>query len=199
MTGIWAVRIDHALTRRQEQFAMNLLPPERRGRIENVKRRAEPLCAYAALLLALKKTVRWNRLPEIALSDVGKPSFPGFPEVCFNLSHTDGAALTGISPLNLGVDIEKIRPMNPEAMRRLAEETDPNAFFRRWVCREAVAKRDGSGFRALMEKHTPNDPLYRAFEPFPGYAAGAAMSGSGEFTLHCCTVDALLGELEEIL
>ena len=199
MTEIWAVRIDRALTRRQEQFAMHLLPPARQKRIENTGRRAEPLCAYAALLLALKKTVRWNRLPEIVLSAAGKPSFPGFPEVCFNLSHTDGAVLAGVSPLSLGVDIEKIRPMNPEAMRRLAGETEPDAFFRRWVCREALVKRDGSGFRALMEKHTPDDPLYRAFEPFPGYAAGAAMSGGGEFVLHCCTADALLGELTEIL
>ncbi len=199
MTGIWAVRIDRALTPRQEQFAMQLLPPARRKRIENTGRRAEPLCAYAALRLALKKTVRWNRLPEVALSDGGKPFFPGFPEVCFNLSHTDGAVLAGVSPLDLGVDIEKIRPMNPAAIRRLAGETDPDAFFRCWVCREALAKRDGSGFRALMEKHAPDDPLYRAFEPFPGYAAGAAMSGGGEFTLHCCAADALLGELAEIL
>lgn len=199
MTELLAVQVEHTLTPEQERFARELLPPQRRKRMENAESGPEPLYAYAALRLVLWKTAGFRNLPEIALSTGGKPFFSEIPEICFNLSHTDGAVLAGISPLRLGVDIEKIRPIKPSAMRRLSNETDPTAFFRNWVCRESLAKRDGSGFRSLMEKKLPKDPLYREFEPFPGYAAGAAMSGNAEFNLRRCTADTLLGELMEIL
>lgn len=200
MTEIWAVRIERTLTPEQEQFAIGLLPSERWGRMKKNARPVQaPLCAYAALRLALWKTAGLKNWPDIALSEGGKPFFPGNPEIQFNLSHTDGAVLAGVSSQCLGVDIEKIRPMKPAAMRRLADETDPDAFFQSWVCRESLAKRDGAGFRALMEKSRPEDPFYRGFTPFPGYAAGAAMCGGAEFALHCCTVDALLAELTKIL
>lgn len=199
MTEIWAVQMQRDLTPAQERFAKKLLPAERLARLESAKREAEPLCAYAALRLALWKVGGLRELPQFAMTDSGKPFFPEFPQIFFNLSHTDGAVLTGVSPWELGVDIEKIRPMKAAAMRRLSNETEPDAFFQSWVRREAIAKRDGSGFRSLMEKKCPEDALYRALETFPGYTAGAAMCGSAEFMLHCCTAAELLEELAGIL
>lgn len=198
MTEIWAVRTPRILTERQMRLAEELLPPERLARLHSAKRNTEPLCAYAALRLALWKTAGRKRLPALAQSPAGKPFFPGEPELCFNLSHTGGAVLAGVSTLPLGVDIEKIRPMKEQAMERLTGETEAEPFFQNWVRREAVAKRDGTGFRALMTRELAPEPLYRPFTPFPGYAAGAAMTGGAEFALHVCTAEELFQELDEL-
>jgi 4'-phosphopantetheinyl transferase len=199
MTEIWAVQLQHSLTPEQARLAKTVLPPERRERMDRSKHGEEPLCAYVALQVALWKTAGLRKMPKISISQGGKPFFPENPEICFNLSHTGGAVLAGVSTLELGVDIEKIRPMKPAVMQRLSHETRLDDFFQNWVRREAVAKRDGSGFRSLMKSEIPEDAFYRAFEPFPGYAAGAAMRESAAFVLHCCTAQELLEELAEIL
>lgn len=163
---------------------MALLPPERRERLLLVRqeeRRQEPLCAYFILRRALRERCGWRELPEIALTSRGKPYFPRHPEVQFNLSHTAGAVLVGISDEPLGVDIEHIRPVSQRAMRRLADVDTREDFFRSWVRREARAKRSGDGVGTMMRGETPlrYGEVYYEIETFPGYAAGVA-TGSGE-------------------
>ena len=46
----------------------------------------------------------------------GKPYFPEHPDVHFNLSHTAGAVLVGLSDRPVGVDIEHIRPVSQRTM-----------------------------------------------------------------------------------
>lgn len=92
-----------------------LLPPERQERLLRIKqseKRREPLCAYLILRHALWEQYRWRELPPIRLTSLGKPYFPDFPEVHFNLSHTTGAVLVALSGEPVGVDIEHIRPVS---------------------------------------------------------------------------------------
>ena len=163
---------------------MALLPPARRERLLRLRReerQQEPLCAYFILRQALEERCGWRELPEIALTNRGKPYFPQYPEVQFNLSHTNGAVLVGISEEPLGVDIEHIRPVSQRAMRRLADVETREDFFRSWVRREARAKRSGDGVGTMMRDETPlrYGEVYYEIETFPGYAAGVA-SGSAE-------------------
>ena len=122
-----------------------------------------------------------SRELQIALTSRGKPYFPQHPEVQFNLSHTSGAVLVGLSEEPLGVDIEHIRPVSQRAMRRLADVDTREDFFRSWVRREARAKRSGDGVGTMMRDETPlrYGEVYYEIETFPGYAAGVA-SGSAE-------------------
>ena len=95
-----------------------LLPPERQERLLRIKqseKRREPLCAYLILRHALWEQYRWRELPPIRLTSLGKPYFPDFPEVHFNLSHTTGAVLValsgepvGVERLCLALDIDRI-------------------------------------------------------------------------------------------
>lgn len=176
---LWAARLERPLTERETAVMLEMLPPERRERILRVKqeeKRREPLCAYLILRLALWEQYHWRELPAIRLSSQGKPYFPEHPTVHFNISHTSGAVLVGLSDQPLGVDIEKIRPVSRRAMRRLADVTTEEAFFQSWVRREARVKRNGAGVGTMMRAETPLQygEFYHQLDTFPGYAAGVA-------------------------
>lgn len=176
---LWAALLTRPLTEQEEEAMLPLLPPARRERLLRVTQRdrwREPLCAYAILRHALWEAYHWREFPEVALSSLGKPEFPGFPTVHFNLSHTGGAVLVGLSDQPLGVDIEKIRPVSERAMRRLADVATERAFFQSWVRREARTKRSGSGVGTMMEADTPLQLGERFYyvDTFDGYVAGVA-------------------------
>ena len=103
---LWAARLERPLTERETAAMLRLLPEARRERLLRIKqpeKRREPLCAYLILRHALWEQYRWRELPEIRLSSFGKPYFPEHPDVHFNLSHTAGAVLVGLSDRPVGV------------------------------------------------------------------------------------------------
>lgn len=176
---LWAARLERPLTERETAVMLEMLPPERRERVLRLKqpeKRREPLCAYLILRLALREQYHWRQLPNIRLSSQGKPYFPEHPTVHFNISHTSGAVLVGLSDQPLGVDIEKVRPVSHRAMRRLADVTAAEDFFQSWVRREARVKRSGAGVGTMMRAETPLQygEFYYELDTFPGYAAGVA-------------------------
>lgn len=175
---LWAARLERTLTERETERMMRILPPKRRERLMKLRedKRQEPLCAYLLLCLALWELYEWRGLPEIAENSMGKPYFPEHPEVHFNISHTSGAVLVGVSDQPIGVDIEKIRPVSQRAMRRLADVSTERDFFQSWVRREARTKRSGNGIGTMMRSETPlqQGEFYYELDTFPGYAAGVA-------------------------
>jgi len=176
---LWAARLERPLTEKESGAMLRLLPEERRERVLRIRepeKRREPLCAYTLLRLALWEQYGWRELPEIARTSSGKPYFPAHLEVCFNLSHTSGAVLVGLSDIAVGVDIEKIHPVSPRAMRRLAAVATEEEFFQSWVRREARTKRSGTGISAMMRAEAPlqSGEHYYELDTFPGYAAGVA-------------------------
>lgn len=115
--------------------------------------------AYRLLALAVERTFQIRPLPEIAREEGGKPFFPAYPGICFNLSHSHGAAVCALHDKPVGVDVEKLRP----APRRLAKGMEDEAFFRLWTAREATVKRRGEGISALLRPFEP-DPRCRCLE-----------------------------------
>lgn len=174
---LWAARLERDLSLAEEAALGRLLPRARLERLERVGRRAEPLCAYALLALALYERYGWRSLPEMGQGGQGKPYFLDHPELHFNLSHTRGAVLVGLSAQPIGVDIERVRPVNPKTVRRLTgEELDAAAFFSCWVRREARTKRSGGSIVSMMRGEPPltEGERYTPLAPFEGFAAGVA-------------------------
>jgi 4'-phosphopantetheinyl transferase len=99
----------------------------------------------------------------------------------FSLSHSGEFTAVAVSETPVGLDIEKLRPIDAAAVSRRffgKEIADRAAFFSEWTKREAAIKRDGYGFPARL-KETPNAISI----PFaPGYAA-AYSGGAGEIYL----------------
>ena len=176
---LWTARMERPLSDPEREAILPLLPPDRRERllrVQEVGKQREPLCAYLILCLALRQKYGWKSIPEVALGRLGKPYFPEHPEVHFNISHSSGAVLVGVSDQEIGVDIERIRPVGQRMMVRLAHVSTEEAFFQNWVRREARAKRSGNGVGTIMRSESPLQPgeYYYPLDTFPGYAAGVA-------------------------
>lgn len=122
-------------------------------------------CAYRLLALALKQVYGMDEVPTIEREKGGKPYFPQYPDVCFNLSHSYGAAVCAVHDAPIGVDVERLRG----APKRLANGMDDLTFFRLWTAKEASVKREGKGIAALLRDFTP-DALCQTEDMFlPGW------------------------------
>lgn len=96
----------------------------------------------------------------IKVSEHGKPRLPDAPQLHFNLSHSHGALAIAVSRLEVGIDIEKIRPvpdwhdlaqnfLAPTDATTIANHAEPEqstAFLRCFTWREAYLKAGGAGF-----------------------------------------------------
>lgn len=107
--------------------------------------------AYRLLELALAREWGLQQLLEIARAEGGKPYFPQYPHIHFNLSHSRGAAVCALSGAPVGVDVEVLRP----PPRHLAAGMGAQEFFRLWTAKEASAKLLGRGIAALRTQ-TPD-------------------------------------------
>ena len=177
--GLWALQLDRPLTDGEEARLLAALPAERQQRLLRLPRREqrrEPLCAYRLLALALQEECSWDALPPLAYGPLGKPYFPDFPSVAFNLSHTAGAVLVGLSRHAIGVDIERLRPVSDGLLERLGAGTEVD-FFRVWVRREARAKRTGTAVE--LREESPLAPGEQIWFPqtVPGCVACVSFQG----------------------
>ena len=120
--------------------------------------------AYRLLETALAQEYGLPSVPAILRQEAGKPYFPDFPDIHFNLSHSHGAAVCALSGAPIGIDVEVLRP----APRRLSAGMTSEAFFRLWTAQEATVKLSGAGMPALLLRPDP-DPRCRVLEHFlPG-------------------------------
>lgn len=119
----------------------------------------ERTLARRLLALALEQEFHLSPPPDTAKEPGGKPFFPSRPDICFNISHSHGAAVCALHDKPVGVDIEKLR----SAPRRLAGGMEDEAFFRLWTAKEATIKRRGEGIGALLRPLEP-DPRCRCLE-----------------------------------
>lgn len=119
----------------------------------------ERALAHRLLALALEREYGLRQVPETAREPGGKPFFPSRPDICFNISHSRGAAVCALHDKPVGIDVEKLRP----APRRLAKGMEGDAFFRLWTAKEATVKRRGEGIASLLQPMEP-DPLCRCLE-----------------------------------
>lgn len=190
-----AVRLERPLMEEEAARLRNFLPEERRLRLARVLRpekQAQVLCAYGLLNRVLRERYGWRKLPVMALELQGKPYFPEYPSVQFSLSHTDGAAIAGVSDEPIGVDIEKYRRVSARLRERLAPGATGERFFQDWVRRESFAKRTGRGIADLMESDAPQEGAFALLQTFPGYFAGAACTDAAPDMARLCSLEELV-------
>jgi 4'-phosphopantetheinyl transferase len=126
----------------------------------------------------------------------GKPRLAPGPgaDLRFNLSHSGGLALVAVRlGREVGVDLEELRDgVDGDAVAReffdeperarlaaLAATGQPQAFFRAWVRREALAKASGRGISAPAARSEGARFGVRELGGFPGFAAAVASEGHG--------------------
>ena len=137
----------------------------------------------------------------------GKPAVTGpLPAGFFNLSHSGDLVAIAVAESEVGVDVERVRPMahlddvarhvfHPNELRWLARQpgTLP-AFFRLWTLKEALLKAAGTGFShpaKLLCWHDLDAP--RPFAAFGGRAWTGATRAIDEQAILSVVVPAGLG------
>lgn len=93
----------------------------------------------------------------MARKEGGKPYFPDFPQVHFNISHSQDVAVCAVGESPIGVDVEKIRPVRQSLARRmltegerrrletLREDARNMEMLCLWTLKESLAKALGTG------------------------------------------------------
>ena len=177
MVHVWMVKTDRALSEKEAAALTACLPPERQARLAGQlpRQQAETLWAYGLLLALLRGRYGWRELPPMERTDRGKPFFPGYPQVHFSISHTEGAAAAAAADAPVGVDIQRVQTP-PRHLVRLTGLEEPEPFFESWVRWEARAKRTGTGILDMVRHQPPLalGEVCTGIAAFPGYAAAAA-------------------------
>lgn len=118
--------------------------------------------AAGKLLLsyAVKEEYGFPVLPEIDRRVYGKPYFPEHEKMHFNISHTGNMAVCALGETELGVDIERIRPVRESMQNRVLTERErewiwqqkntAEAFIRLWTLKESYIKATGQGLRTEL-------------------------------------------------
>lgn len=109
------------------------------------------------LLLQLYREQTGREIPEIAVTDRGKPYFPESPWY-FSISHTKRHAFCALSRNPVGIDAEELdrdvkltladKVLSPAEKAQFDAAPDPHrALLTFWVLKEAAAKHTGEGLR----------------------------------------------------
>ena len=97
------------LTAENLAYMESLMPRQRIKRSRSyikLSDRYNCIAAYFLLLCSIREMYDRVALPTIAIHSGGKPYIPERGAPCFNLSHCSGAVCCGISPHEIGVDIQ---------------------------------------------------------------------------------------------
>lgn len=181
---LYALELARPLRADERERLLAHLPYSLRERLAQKApmKRDDSLCAYAALHFALHDLRDWETLPDMAYSEHGKPYFPAHLDVSFSLSHSGGCVLVGVHDRPLGVDIERLRPVRAERLRRvLGAETELD-FWQRWTEYESRCKRRGISAVSMRNGEMPVVPNERVFvfSPFPDSLAGICTDSNAE-------------------
>lgn len=174
---VYTLGIGRDLSGEERAALLEILPYSRRQRLMRTRedKQVQALCAYGALHLALQRQYDFYGFPPILIAEGGKPYFPDYPAIQFNLSHTDGAVVCAVHDRPVGVDLERSRPPAGNILHYY-HFTQSQDFWEMWVHREAIAKYHGRGFAALThwDASLEQDVACRPLELLDGYYAALA-------------------------
>lgn len=157
-------------------FWYSLLHKAKKNRVDGYKNEADKRRSVCAHMLALKGI---SELTPLALDEIviaeeenGKPYCLN-ADIFFSLSHADDIVVCAVSDKPIGIDIEKIRPVNmatakricckreleyvfgyipaPEDFKRCESGDILTRFFEIWVKKEAFGKKEGTGIAYNMQ------------------------------------------------
>jgi 4'-phosphopantetheinyl transferase len=159
MIDILHISNDEQLSPKTFAFLEGLLPEQFRGSFQRYRRWKDRQAGLFGKLLLRQLLIRngvdLEALTTYSVDAHGRPfiDFAGD----FNISHTDGRVIAAITDASrIGVDIEKIRDLNPLEFTRVftseeaeligSEQKGNLNFFNVWTKKEAAMKADGRGF-----------------------------------------------------
>ena len=153
MVELFAANIHQIAPRAGELIA--LLDQERQARVRAFGDSRSGLHTLAAGLLLYAAFGEQTSHSHFERGRRGKPTLPDHAP--FNITHAGDYAVLALSRQTVGVDLERIRPLDwrriaerfyhPEERKFLSHSTEPEKdFFRIWTLKESYLKAEGTGF-----------------------------------------------------
>ena len=142
----------------EERWLCRLAPPYRAKLSRRAAAvRAQSIAGLSMLDAALQALSVERDFTALELLPEGKPHWPQGPH--FSISHSGGIAACALaSDMSIGLDVERIRPLESRAVARVltAEELysageSSERLMELWTQKEAVAKAAGAGLRLLAQ------------------------------------------------
>ncbi len=189
MVELFAADVRQIAPRAQE--LIRLLDEERQARVRTLGTSRSALLSLAAGLLLYGAFGEGARNAKYERVGYGKPLLTG--NMPFNISHAGDYAVLALSKQSVGVDLERIRPIDwdkiadrffhPEERSHLQKAQNALAeFFRIWTLKESYLKAEGIGFSvspasfAVLPEGERSARLlgesayrFSCFDAFPGY------------------------------
>ena len=163
----------------REQDLLRYVSDERRAAIDRVRFDDSKMLTLYSALLARYAICKLNGLCNNDLvfsrSEHGKPFLTGHDNIDFNISHTKGMIICGVTDSGrVGVDVEHVRPLKYNIMKRcfhpaeidfVESNNDDRHFFEIWTKKEAYTKYLGTGLafditKVNMLSKDHDDKLY---------------------------------------
>ena len=151
-----------------------LMSEEKRKRVQNFKISDDKKRTVAGEMLAKKAIAEWRSVKEeditILRGEHGKPYVKDL-NLYFNISHSENLVVCAVDSKPIGIDVEKIRPINLSVAKRVCNKSELEylfgfipqktdfkltedreillRFFELWTAKEAYAKALGEGLKAV--------------------------------------------------
>ncbi len=113
------------------QNYVNSMPVERIKKYHQYssnKSKLNCLASYLLLWFALKQNNIIKNPPSFTYGNNNKPYMAQNSNIFFNISHTSGCVICAISDSKIGVDVEKIRPINLNISRKICTPSEQKLF-----------------------------------------------------------------------
>jgi 4'-phosphopantetheinyl transferase len=134
----------------------SLMPMERRQRALRYKQDIDSnLCvlAYWLLLHGLKEEYGIIKPPNFIYGENGKPYLAEYPGIFFNISHCKAGVVCAISDVEVGIDIQEVRPFDLDVAKRVCTDSEleqfaltqepERLFCEMWTMKESYIKQQG--------------------------------------------------------
>ncbi len=134
----------------------------------------------------------------VTFNEYNKPSLTDFPEIKYNISHSNGIAVCLVSPKECGVDCEKIRPYSLNVVKRSFSENEKNLiqntpenerdllFFRLWTLKESYVKAIGTGISYPLNSVEFSFSSNKIISSIKNYRFKQYILKNGKFVVSIC-------------
>ena len=106
---------------------VNIMPKERikkYNQYSSNKNKLNCLASYLLLWFSLKQNSLIKNAPYFTYSYNKKPYIAENKNIFFNISHTQGCVICAISDNEIGVDVEKVRPINLKISKKICTPSE---------------------------------------------------------------------------
>lgn len=158
---IYAVKYPSHFPIEKFNFHLNLIEKERKAQIENCRsfKRASTMLLGNILIRDILKKDYNLKEEEIRIkrNEFGKPYLEGRKDIHFNISNSGEWVICGVDNKEIGVDIEKLEPIDFSVAKHCfseeeykdflskSEEEKLRSFYSFWTLKESYIKNVGKG------------------------------------------------------